>query len=305
MKKKILIIGNTGFIGKSLFKKLKKNKNNFISCINSSNCNLLIKKNIFKIKKKFDLIFHLASYIKLGKIDKKLQKEIYRKNLKINENVFNWWVKTNIDAKLITIGTSASYSSENFTNEKYYLYGIPQKDWKNYIRTKRKITKIIKSNFKKKNINYVTIIPSSVYGPDFIFHKKINNFLIDLIIKIVIGKIKKKKVILFGTGNERRDSIFIDDFINLLLLASQKINNGIINISTGKQFSIKYYAKLICKKLNFKFKDILFKKNLHYGPTNRKLDISRLKRKFPNYNFITTNKGIRKTISWYIKQIKE
>ena len=46
MRKKILIIGNTGFIGKNLFKKLKKNKKNLIYLINSSNCNLLEKKNI-------------------------------------------------------------------------------------------------------------------------------------------------------------------------------------------------------------------------------------------------------------------
>ena len=306
MRKKILIIGNTGFIGKNLFKKLKKNKKNLIYLINSSNCNLLEKKNIFKLKEKFDLIFHLAAFIKSGKNSKKEQKKIYYNNLKINNNVFNWWIKTNIKAKFISIGTSASYSKENLTNEKYYLYGKKlQTDWKNYVYTKRKLQILLNQISKKQKVSFLTIVPSTVYGPGYNLLKKNKHFIIDLIFKILIGKIKKQKVYLYGTGNEKRDIIFIDDFVKLSLLAVKKLNNTIINLSTGKQFSIKYYAKLICKKLNFKFKNVVFKKNLHYGSRNRNLDISSLKKLSPNYSFISMNEGIEKTIKWTIKQSKK
>jgi len=302
MKSKILIIGNTGFIGKNLSKKLKKN--NFINFINSSNCNLLIKKNIFSIKKKFDLIFHLAAFIKLGKVSKKIQKKIYTNNLKINNNVIEWWLKTNTQAKLVTIGTSASYSNEKLMNEKYYLKGKIQKDWKNYVYAKRKLQTMINKISKKEKVKFLTTIPSTIYGPGYDLFKKNKNLITDLILKIMIAKAKNEKVYLYGSGYEKRDTIYIDDFIKLLLLSVKKLNNKIINLSSGKQFSIRYYAKLICKKLNYDFNRIEFEKKLHYGSKNRNLDISYLRRNFPSFKFISIDQGISKTIRWCSKKLK-
>ena len=63
---------------------------------------------------------------------------------------------------------------------------------------------------------------------------------------------------LWGSGNQRRESMHIEDFVNQLVLCEKKINNDVINIGPGFDFTIKQWAKIICKIVNYDFNKILF-----------------------------------------------
>jgi len=187
-KKKILITGHTGFLGSRLLKELKKKKyKNEIFCINTDNIDLFKKKKIYSLKKKFNIIFHLAADIEVGFLSKKKRKKIFQKNNLINNNIIDWWEKYNPDAKFISIGTSASYSHSIIKSEIFYLKGKPQKDWTEYAYSKRKMQRrLIKCS--KKGLKFLTFVPSSIYGQGYYKKKKNKHFIADIISKILVAK---------------------------------------------------------------------------------------------------------------------
>ena len=69
------------------------------------------------------------------------------------------------------------------------------------------------------------------------------HFIFDLIRKIFEGKFHKKKVILWGNGNQRRELIHVKDFIKIMWNINSKYSNEIFNIGGGKEYSIKFFAK--------------------------------------------------------------
>jgi len=302
-KKKILITGHTGFLGSRLLRELKKKKyKNKIFCINTNNINLLKKKKIYSLKKKFNIIFHLAVDIEVGLLSKKKRKKIFKKNDLINKNIINWWEKYNPEAKFISIGTSASYSDNITKSEEFYLRGKPQRDWTQYAYSKRKMQKrLIKCS--KKGLKFLTLVPCSIYGPGYYNNDKKKHFIADIISKILFAKKNKSQPILYGDGLQERDIIFIDDFINIILKLCLKIDNLIINVSNGKSHTIKFYTRFICKLVKFDFKKVIFNKIKSYGVKKSKLEISLLKKKLIKYKFTSFRKGLNETILCIKKEI--
>ena len=129
------------------------------------------------------------------------------------------------------------------------------------------------------------------------------HFIFDLITKIINGKLNKKKVVLWGDGNQKREIIDVEDFIKAILLLVNKKNNEVINIGSGKEYTIKEFAKKICKILDYNFSKIYFDKKKYVGARSKKLDISKLKKYYPNYmkNNKKINEGLRQTINWFLK----
>ena len=108
-----------------------------------------------------------------------------------------------------------------------------------------------------------------------------------LINKITIAKKKNKKHILWGTGNAKRELMFVDDFADaLIFFINKRIKEPFLNIGTGRSMKIKSYAKLLMKKIGIELK-IKFDKSKPDGMPKKCLDIS-LARKYgwkPKSNF--------------------
>ena len=118
-------------------------------------------------------------------------------------------------------------------------------------------------------------MPCNLYGPNDNFDLKNSHFVPALIKKIVNSSIgKKSKIEIWGTGKAKREAMYVDDLANAIsfilekkilknkrLLKIIKIN-PVINLGSGKEFSIKQFAKMICrisgkKKILFTIKNIL------------------------------------------------
>ena len=84
-----------------------------------------------------------------------------------------------------------------------------------------------------------------------------SHFFSALINKITIAKKKNKKhIILWGTGNAKRELMFVEDFADALVYFIKKnIKEPFVNIGTGKSYSIKWYTKFLMKKIGVKLKN--------------------------------------------------
>ena len=103
-------------------------------------------------------------------------------------------------------------------------------------------------NFQYKT-NYKCLMPTNTFGPNDNYDTLNSHFLPSLIKKIHnIKKRNKKTLVLWGDGSPKREIIFVDDIAEAcVFFMKKKVKETLINIGTGKDFTIKEYAKLLLK----------------------------------------------------------
>ncbi len=297
--KNILITGSTGFLGTHLVNFLKK-KNVKLKLLNSKNCDLRNFENLKKLKKiKYDIIIHLAAWTQAGDFCLKFPGKQWLINQEINTNVLKYWYLYQKQAKMIAMGTSCSYSSKLSLNEKNYMKDEPIESLYTYAMTKRMLLQGLRALNKQFKMKYLYLIPSTLYGPNYHLDGRQMHFIFDLIRKIFEGKFHKKKVILWGNGNQRRELIHVKDFIKIMWNINNKYSNEIFNIGGGKEYSIKFFAKKISKILKFDESKIIYDTSKYVGAKSKNLDISKLKEFKIKTNQITLENGIKEVIDWY------
>ena len=153
--------------------------------------------------------------------------------------------------------------------------------------------------------NYKCIMPTNTYGPNDNYNKMNSHFFPSLIKKIYQLKGKKnKKLILWGNGKSKREVIYVDDIADAcVFFMNKKIKETIINIGTGKDYSIKEYADKVLKILlpNEKMK-IKYDRKKPNGTPRKVMNVD-LARKYGWTSKINFNEGILKTYNSYIKKI--
>lgn len=294
---KVLVTGNRGFLAKHLVKKFIS-LNWEIYTSNTDQANLLEEKNLHIYNKiKFDYIFHLAVYTKPGDFNLKYPADVFYVNQKINTNILNYWKSFQSQAKFITFGTSAGYDIDIEMREKNYLIGSPDINLFEYGLTKRMLLVGLQAYAKQYGMKYLYYIPSNFYGPEFDFSDK--HFIFDIIKKIYEGKKFNQDVILWGDGNQKRELIYVEDAIDIIM-NTLYLENNILNLSSGIELSIKEYVKNICKILNYNLKKIFYNKDTYVGVKSRKIYTDKIKEILPTHQNIELSNGLSETINWFI-----
>lgn len=296
----ILITGSTGFLGKHLSNKLK-NLNHNVTEVSSKTIDLTNFELVKSIpSSNYDLIFHLAAWTRAGSFCEKFQGDQWIINQQINSNILKWWKEFSPNSKLIAFGTSASYSSSENLIEDNYMKGEPIEKFYAYAMTKRMLLVGLKSLNKQYGMNYLYVVPSTLYGPDYHLDGREMHFIYDVIRKIDNSKNTGEPIVLFGDGFQKRELIYIDDFINALLVISMQINNDIVNIGSGSDHTIRDFAKICCKIIGVDHNEIKYDENEYVGLKSKVLDITKIQKIYDlKSRQINLQKGIEKTIKWY------
>ena len=122
----------------------------------------------------------------------------------------------------------------------------------------------------------------------------------------VCKKISEDNCVLFGTGQQTRDFIHVDDLVQLIkLVIDSDTANGIFNAATGKQHSVEQIARMVAEKMDYPAKKIKFKGQKREGdPEFWQADISKIK----NIGFkpsISLKEGIAGYVQWFQEVINE
>ena len=131
------------------------------------------------------------------------------------------------------------------------------------------------------NTNYKCLMPTNTFGPNDYYNKLNSHMFPALIKKAHDVKIKNKsEFILWGNGSAKREVIYVDDVADACIhFMKKKFKETIINIGTGKDYSIKQYAEIVLKLIvpnkKIKIKYDLTKPN---GTPRKVLDISLAKK---------------------------
>lgn len=294
----IFVIGASGFLGRHLCRFLKKT--NEVEEASTKNCNLLNPQSLNRFNtKKYDQIYHLAAWTQAGDFCLYHPGDQWLINQQINTSVLSWWKNHQPQAKLICTGTSCSYDPKLPLIEENYLRGDPIESLYTYAMTKRMLLNGLLSIHKQYGLSYLYVIPSTLYGPDYHVDSRQAHFIFDLIYKIYAGVYENKEVILWGDGSQKRELVFVEDFVHLMTQLAKVSSNTSINIGSGEGYSIREFANRISDILGYHHQWIHYDTTKYVGAKSKILSIEKLKKILPTYRQVSLNEGLMKTVEWY------
>lgn len=297
----ILITGASGFMGRSLSRRLS-GKDNHLTLLNSKCANLTKETALLPYNNvQYDIIFHLAAWTQAGDFCLHHQGEQWIINQQINTNTLMWWQQYQQQAKLIAFGTSVSYAVQENLTEENYMLGVPNEKFYSYAMTKRMLYAGLVSLNRQFEMNYLYVVPSTLYGPNYHTDGRQMHFIFDLIRKIIRGKEYGDKVELWGSGYQRRELVFVDDFVEILLKLSEQVDNEIINVGAGEDHSIREFAKKICDIVGYDFSSISFDETKYVGAESKCLNVNKLNKLLPGRTLTSLENGLTATIDWFYK----
>ncbi|MCK4934623.1 MAG: NAD-dependent epimerase/dehydratase family protein [Simkaniaceae bacterium] len=296
---KILITGGRGFLGKFLCQSLSDHE---LTIVHSKNCDLRQEKALLQFNSiKFDQIYHLAAWTEAGDFCLKHPGEQWIINQKINTHMLSWWQKYQPQAKMICMGTSCGYDPNYPLEESYYLQGTPIKSLFSYAMTKRMLLAGLIALNAQYGLEYLYIIPSTLYGSNYHLDGRQMHFIFDLIRKILKGALYGDPVILWGDGHQKRELVHVKDFIDICLKLNQTEKNIWINIGSGTEHSIRDFAKIICDYIEYPMEKIQFDTSKYVGARSKVLCINQLQKRLPNYLQTPIKEGLSQTIAWFLE----
>lgn len=276
MPERVLVTGSTGFIGSHLTKALKKRGYDVVEFEGD----IRKKKDIEKIPKDIDGIFHLAAILPYRK---STIKEIFDVNTwAINNLIMNSWIYS----KIIYTSSISVYSEPpkylpvdeiHFTRPST-LYGISKLMGEFYCR------------FTTSYLDPIILRYSGVYGLGQHQHEAPYRF--------IKQALANKPITIYGNGNQSSDFTYIDDIVEGTILAYEKNKPGIYNLTSGEETSIKKLAETIIKITGSKSK-IKYINKPSDRPFRFYCDISKAKKTF-GYNPRSLKEGLKE----YVKKME-
>ena len=308
-KSKIYIAGHAGLVGSSILRKLKDKGYKNLIYKSRKQLDLKDKKKVFNFLKKERPDFIFIAAAKVGGIysNNRFKADFIYDNLSIQTNLIHSAYLCGIK-NLIFLGSSCVYPRDckQPIKEKYLLTGELEKTNDAYAIAKIAGIKTCESFNQQYKTNYKCLMPTNTFGPNDNYDVMNSHFLPALIKKCDQIRVKnKKELILWGNGKAKREVIYVDDIADAcIFFMNKKTKDTIINIGTGKDFTIKEYAKKILN-LILPNKKILIKYDYSKpnGTPRKVLDIS-LAKKYGWKPKITLDDAIFRTYQSYLNKTK-
>ena len=299
---KILVTGATGFLGTTLCRALEQRGHELIK-VNSRTCNLTRADSLDQFNHlEFARIFHLAAWTQAGDFCLHHPGEQWVINQRLNTNTLAWWQARQPQAKLICMGTSCAYAPEAELVEENYMLGDPIDSLYTYAMTKRMLYAGLLALHKQYQLRYLCTVPSTLYGPGYHTDGRQMHFIFDLIRKILRGKNLGEPVVLWGDGHQKRELVFIGDFVEDLLRLVDLRDNDLVNIGNGEEFSIRHYAETICRLVGYDAGQIQFDTTKYTGVKSKRLSTRKLTGLLGQLKRTPLEDGLRETIDWFSQQ---
>ena len=275
---KIYLAGHRGLVGSAILRKLKSSGFKNIITVTKRELNLINQTKVenFIKKKQPDLVIIAAG--KVGGIltNSKLQAEFMYENLMIECNLINAAFKFKVK-NLIFLGSSCVYPSNINVKikETDLLKSNLEKTNEGYAIAKIAGIKLCEYYNRQYNLNYFSLMPTNIYGPNDNYNLATSHFIAALIMKIYLAKKNNLKyILLWGDGKSKREIMYVDDLADaVVFFVNKRPRHNLINIGIGKDMTIKDYAKKIMKIVNYNV-PIKFDRSKPNGMRRKILNVS-------------------------------
>ena len=277
---KIYVAGHKGMAGSAIVRRLtSEGYNNFIFRT-SSELDLRDQSAVAKFfnEAKPDYVFLAAA--KVGGIysNNKYRGEFLYDNLMIQSNVIHSAYVNNV-RKLLFLGSSCIYPkmAPQPLKEEYLLSGTLEPTNEPYAIAKIAGLKMCEAYHDQYGCNFISVMPTNLYGPNDNYHPENSHVLPALIRKFHEAKqTSQPSVPVWGTGNALREFLHVDDFAEACVFLMQSYNEKeFVNIGQGNDISIKDLAELV-KSITGFTGEIVFDPTKPDGTPRKLMDTSRI-----------------------------
>jgi GDP-L-fucose synthase len=303
----ILVLGSNGLAGSAICRNLKFNNRNFIAATRSD-VDLLNFKEVDKYFKKIkpNTIIGAAALVGGMAANIKYPVEFLINNITIQNNTILSAHNNNV-SKYVFLGSSCVYprEAESPISENQLLTGPLEKTNEAYAVAKISGLKLIQSFRDEYSKNWVSVMPTNLYGPGDNFDIHNSHVLAALIRKFHEAVLENKnEITLWGSGNPRREFMHADDFASAVTLITDNYNEREpINIGTGTDVAIKDLAEIIVKISGFKG-DVKWDIKVPDGTYRKMLNVTKLS----NLGWkskISLKEGVESTYKWFVQNYQD
>ena len=254
---KIYIAGHRGMVGSGIERKLRKEGFNNIVTRTSSDLDLRNQQAVNEFFEKEKPTYVILAAAKVGGIhsNNTYRADFIYDNLMIEANVIHasYLYKAN---KLLYLGSSCIYPklAKQPLKEEYLLSGYLEYTNQPYAIAKIAGIELCESYRKQYGCNFISAMPTNLYGTNDNYHPENSHVLPALIRKIVTAKnTQDQSTTIWGSGTPKREFLHVDDLADACFFLMQNYNEcGIVNIGSGVEISINELAQLIADIVGYK-----------------------------------------------------
>jgi len=258
--------------------------------------------NDFYKKEKIELV--IAAAAKVGGIlaNNNNPYRFLMDNMQIQNNLIDGAQKAGIE-KFIFLGSSCIYPkfAKQPLKEEYLLTDSlePTNEW--YAIAKISGLKACQAIRRQYNKYYISLMPTNLYGYFDNFDLQSSHVLPAMLRKFHEAKINKHSdVTLWGSGNPRREFLFVDDMAEAVVFALEnKLPEHLYNVGSGKDITIKELAETI-QKITGHQGNIIWDDCKPDGTPKKLMDVSKMKELGWEYS-TKLQDGIKKTYNWFLE----
>lgn len=307
---KIYVAGHQGLVGSALMRELTKQGYKNIITRSFSELDLRKQNDVEKFFEKEQPEYVFLAAAKVGGIyaNNTYKAEFIYDNLAIALNVIHAAYKYQVK-KLLNLGSSCIYPklAPQPLKEEYLLTAPLEPTNEPYAIAKIAAIKLCQYYNEQYGTNFISVMPTNLYGPHDNFNLETAHVLPALIRKFHTAKLQNNaSVTLWGTGTPYREFLYVEDLTRAVVFLMQnhdaKEIETFVNIGTGKDLSI--------KELGYLIKDIVgFKGNIKFdttkldGTPKKLLDVTKIQ-KLGWKHTVELSEGIKRAYEWYLKNVE-
>ena len=297
----IVVAGGTGLAGSAITRAFQA-RGAEVLIVNRANLDLMDSEATkrFFAKVKPSLVVDTAA--KVGGIGANNSKpvEFLASNLQIQNSLMQGAFEAGVE-KFVFLGSSCIYprDCEQPIKEEFLMTGPLESTNSAYAVAKIAGIEMINSYRKEYGLNWISLMPTNLYGPGDNFNLSESHVLPALIRRFVEAEATgAQEVVLWGTGTPLREFLHVDDLASAVVMASEKYNDSLhLNVGTGHDLSIKALAVLIANEAGFQG-EIRWDSTKPDGTPRKVLDVSRITAMGWKPT-ITLEEGVASTIRWF------
>ncbi len=303
---KIYVAGHRGLVGSALLRNLLAKGYKNIVGRSHSELELTNQSAVedFFIKEKPDYVFLAAAKVGGIHANSTYPADFIMENEQIQCNVINSSFKNKVK-KLMFLGSSCIYPKlcPQPIKEEYLLTGELEPTNEAYALAKISGLKMCQYYNRQYGTNYISVMPTNLYGPYDNFDLNTSHVLPALIRKFHEAKVYKSDCVeLWGTGTPLREFLHVDDMADACVyLMETYTGNEFFNVGTGKEVSILELASMIKETVGYKGR-LSFDSSKPDGTPRKLLDVSRLEKAGWKAR-IELKDGIESTYKWYLENM--
>lgn len=303
---KIYVAGHRGLVGSALVRALTKQGFANLLTRTSRELDLTDQKAVadFFATQKPEYVFLAAAKVGGIMANKNYPADFIHQNLQIQTNVIGSAHKNEVK-KLLFLGSSCIYPklAPQPIKEEYLLTGALESSNDAYAIAKIAGIKMCQSYNTQYKTNYISVMPTNLYGENDNFDLETSHVLPALIRRFDEAKKNNlPSVTLWGSGTPMREFLFVDDLAEACVHLMDTYNDSsIVNIGTGEDATIKELAGTIAKIVGYTG-TLEWDTEKPDGTPRKLLDVSKL------HSLGFTHKtsledGIKKTYAWYLNTV--